>query len=73
MNSRPKTTTITKRTIQVQTSMINARLAAVKRQGSQEAFRLQLASLSEALSANASVDIALEFMREAEINKKLSI
>ena len=57
---------ITKRSIAVQTSMIDARLAAVKRSGSQEAFRLQLASIGEALSANASVDVALEFLRESK-------
>ena len=51
--------------IRIQTSMIDARLAAAKRQGSQEAFRLQLASLGEALAANADISVAMEFMREA--------
>ena len=60
---------ISSRSIAVQSSKINARLAAAKRQGSQEAFRLQLASLGEALAANASPEVALEYMKEAQNNR----
>lgn len=60
--------TVSKRVIAIQTSKIDARLAATRRQGSVDAFRLQLASLGEALAANASPDVALEYLREAKAN-----
>ena len=60
---------VSKRVIAIQTSKIDARLAATRRQGSVDAFRLQLASLGEALAANASPDVALEYLREAKANQ----
>jgi hypothetical protein len=57
---------VTKRVIQIQTSKIDARLAAAKRQGSHEAFKLQLASIGEALAANASPEVALQYMSQAQ-------
>lgn len=59
----------TQRTIAIQSSKLDARLSVTRRSGSVEAFRLQLASLGEALSANASPEVALEFMREAAKDK----
>lgn len=56
----------TKRTIAIQSSKIDARLSVTRRQGSSEAFKLQLASIGEALAANASVEVALEMLREAK-------
>lgn len=58
-----------KRVIAIQTSKIDARLSVTRPKGSVDAFRLQLASLGEALSANASPEVAFEYMREAEATK----
>lgn len=58
------------RVIAIQTSKIDARLSVTRRAGSSDAFRLQLAAISEALSAGASVDVALDYMRDAQKDKK---
>lgn len=58
------------RVIAIQTSKIDARLSVTRRAGSSEAFKLQLASISEALSAGASVDVALDYMRDARKDKQ---
>jgi hypothetical protein len=54
------------RVIAVQNSKIAARLSVTRRSGSPESFKLMLESIGEAMAAGASVEVAMEYARDAQ-------